>query len=253
MTTTRIPNDRASWLKGPANACSQVPPQSRRPWRLVLLGPPGVGKGTQAQLLSDRLGTCQLSTGDVLRGAKSLRMDQVGPAMSVALECMALGELVPDPVVVGIVKERAKCLRCCGGFLLDGFPRTAAQAVELERTLLDEHIPLDAVISYEMPLPQIIARLSGRRTCLDCRTVYHLVNCPPGVEGICDRCGGSLVQRDDDRDEAVRTRMSAYHDTTSPLLDFYASRDLLIRISAEGTPAAVFARTMSALMSQEHA
>ena len=246
--TTKVANDRASWLKGPAFCCSHVPEKKGNPWRLVLLGPPGVGKGTQAQMLTESLGACHLSTGDVFRAAKSIPAKDATPAMTVALECMALGELVPDPTVVSLVKERHHCLGCGGGFLLDGFPRTAAQATALERTLHDEHVDLDAVINYDLPLEQIVSRLSGRRTCVGCKAVYHATNKPPKVAGVCDKCGGKLVQREDDREDAVRTRMAVYTQSTAMLLDFYARRNLLITINAEGTPEEVFARTMKVLL-----
>jgi adenylate kinase len=245
MTATK--NDRAAWLKGPAAECSVPPAQSRRPWRLVLLGAPGVGKGTQAELLCGQLGSCHLSTGDVFRAAKSLGVENASPAMAVALECMKKGELVADTTVVSIVKERCGCLRCGGGFLLDGFPRTVAQAEELDRVLAAEHLQLDAVINYELPLDKIVSRLSGRRTCAGCKAVYHVTEKPSKVAGVCDGCGGKLLQREDDREEAIRVRMNAYDTSTSPLINFYRKRGLLLSIGADGTPAAIFKRTVVAL------
>ncbi|HUO09443.1 MAG TPA: nucleoside monophosphate kinase [Phycisphaerae bacterium] len=252
MSTNHTLNDRAAWLKGPAHRCSHPPTGERKPWHVVLLGPPGVGKGTQAKLLCEKLGTCHLSTGDVFRAAKNLNIAEASPAMSVALECMRLGELVPDPMVVAIVRERRECLGCRGGILLDGFPRTAAQAAALERTLHEERILLDAAIHYELPLELILDRLTGRRTCVDCKAVFHIRNAPPLRENLCDHCGARLVQREDDREEAVRTRMRAYEMTTAPLLDFYKRRNMLHCISAEGTPAEVFARTMAEIAPQMH-
>ena len=246
MTTTNT-NDRAAWLKGPAAACSNPPAQLNRPWRLVLLGAPGVGKGTQAELLSGQLGSCQLSTGDVFRAAKGLATEQVSPAMKVALECMRKGELVADDTVVNIVKERCGCLRCQGGFLLDGFPRTVAQAEELDKVLAGEKLQIDAVVNYDLPLEQIVSRLSGRRTCGKCKAVYHVTQRPSKKPGICDACGGTLLQREDDREEAVRVRMDAYNKSTSPLINFYAKRGLLVTIPAEGTPDEIFKRTVAVL------
>ena len=240
-------NDRASWIKGPQSTCSVPPKAPARPWRLVLLGAPGVGKGTQAQLLHERLISCQLSTGDVFRAAKTLPECQRTPAINEAIEYMRRGQLVPDATVLAVVRERAKCLRCGGGFLLDGFPRTVVQAEALEQLLTELKRPLDAVLSYELPIDQIVARLSGRRTCPGCKSVYHVTNNPPKVPDTCDQCGAKLVQREDDRPEAVRVRMAAYELSTAPLAAFYEQRNLLVRVKADGAPATIFDRTMSML------
>ena len=240
-------NDRATWLKGPEASCS-VPPENRaHPRRFVLLGAPGVGKGTQAELLSERLGACQLSTGDVFRAAKSLDECELTPALELALEAMRKGELVTDETVLNIVKERTTCLRCGGGFLLDGFPRTVAQAEALSALLAQEKIQLDAVLSYELPLDTIVARLSGRRTCEKCKAVFHVQSKPPKVEGVCDHCGGRLIQRDDDRPESIKVRMAAYESSTAPLADYYRKQNLLVSISAEGSPEAIYERTAKML------
>ena len=240
-------NDRATWLKGPEASCS-VPPQTQaHPRRFVLLGAPGVGKGTQAELLSERLGPCQLSTGDVFRAAKSTDACELTPALEHALEAMRKGELVTDETVLAIVKERTACLRCGGGFLLDGFPRTVAQAEALTALLAQENIQLDAVLSYELPLDTIVARLSGRRTCEKCKAVFHLQSKPPKAEGVCDHCGGKLIQRDDDRPESIKVRMAAYESSTAPLADYYRERNLLVSIPAEGTPEAIYERTAKML------
>lgn len=234
------------WLAGPGHDC-EPPPSTRRPCRLVLLGAPGVGKGTQAGLLSSRLGACQLSTGDVLRGAKRLAACDRSPAMELAIAAMSRGELVPDEVVLEIVRERVDCLRCHGGFLLDGFPRTIAQAEALDGMLAAEHLGLDAVVSYDLPIERIVARLSGRRVCPGCQAVYHVETQPPQTEGRCDRCGGPLVQRDDDRPDAVRVRMQTYEAATAPLLDYYVARALLVSVPADGTPEEILDRTLDAL------
>lgn len=240
-------NDRATWLKGPAAECS-VPPQAQaRPRHFVLLGAPGVGKGTQAELLSERLGPCQLSTGDVFRAAKSIADCDRTPALDVALDAMRKGELVTDETVLAIIRERTACLRCGGGFLLDGFPRTVAQAEALTEILAREQIKLDAVLSYELPLETIVARLSGRRTCEKCKAVYHVQTKPPKVEGVCDACGGKLIQRDDDRPESVKVRMAAYEASTAPLADYYRKQKLLVSVPAEGSPEAIYERTVNML------
>jgi adenylate kinase len=245
--STTSKNDRASWLKGPSSTCSVPPPASARPYRLVLLGAPGVGKGTQAELLHERLGPCQLSTGDVFRAAKSLDPCDRTPALNAALDFMKRGELVPDTTVLQMVRERVGCLRCQGGFLLDGFPRTVAQAEALDRILREEQLRLDAVLSYELPIERIVARLSGRRTCAKCKAVYHLETRPPRTAGVCDQCGGQLFQREDDRPEAVRVRMEAYQKSTAPLAVYYRQQGLLQSISAEGSPEEILGRTLSSL------
>jgi adenylate kinase len=247
MTTQ---NDRAAWLKG-GTACCSVPAEARpRPQRLVLLGAPGVGKGTQAELLHERLGACQLSTGDVFRAAKSLDPCERTPALNEAIEYMRRGELVPDATVLAMVRERVGCLRCQGGFLLDGFPRTVAQAEALARILAEEKLKLDAVVSYELPIEQIVARLSGRRTCSRCKAVFHVTNRPPKVEGVCDHCGGPLIQREDDRPESVRVRMAAYEKSTAPLAEYYRRQGLLVPVLAEGSPEEIIERTLKALNGQ---
>lgn len=240
-------NDRAAWLKGPGARCL-IPPQTQtRPRHFVLLGAPGVGKGTQAELLSARLGACQLSTGDVFRAAKSIAECERSPALNLALDAMRRGELVTDETVLAIVKERTACLRCEGGFLLDGFPRTVAQAEALTQLLARERVQLDAVLSYELPLETIVARLSGRRTCEKCKAVYHVQSKPAKVEGVCDACGGSLIQREDDRPESVKVRMAAYESSTAPLADYYRKQNLLVRVSAEGAPEDIYQRTVKLL------
>jgi adenylate kinase len=227
---------RIAWIKGGEVRCEIAPRRQLQPRRLVLLGAPGIGKGTQAELLCQGLGTCHLSTGDIFRAAKSLDASERTPALEAALEYMKRGELVPDTTVLDIVKERVHCLTCSGGFLLDGFPRTVVQAEALSETLKEQHISLDAVISYDLPIDRIVARLSGRRTCSECKAVFHVTNRPPAKEGICDHCGGALYQREDDQPEAIRVRMQAYEKSTAPLADYYQRAGLLVSISAEGSP-----------------
>jgi adenylate kinase len=243
---SQIKNDRAAWLHGPSAVCS-APPGSESAWRLVLLGAPGVGKGTQALLLSQRLGACHLSTGDVFRAAGSRPDCDQSPAMSAALQHMRRGELVPDSTVWEMVHERSGCLQCRGGFILDGFPRTLGQAESLKQLMQEEGLPLHAVVNYELPLDEIVSRLSGRRTCRQCKAVFHVTTQPPRAEGVCDHCGGSLFQRDDDRPESVKVRMEAYERSTMPLIDFYSRLGLLMPVAATGSPEEICARTLAQL------
>lgn len=238
-------NDRAAWLEGPSAKCSFPPEDGGLAWRLVLLGPPGVGKGTQAELLSRHVGACHLSTGDVFRGAAT--RSSLTPAMAAAQACMRQGHLVPDTIVWEMVRERIGCLRCAGGFVLDGFPRTVAQAESLKVVLENERIPLDGVLDYELPAAEIVFRLSGRRTCETCKAVFHVSSRPPRKEGICDHCGGRLFQRDDDRPESIAVRLEDYERSTAPLIEFYRRTGLLMPVAATGSPEEIFQRTGAAL------
>jgi adenylate kinase len=193
------------------------------------------------------LGTCHLSTGDVFRAAKSLPAQERSPALEAAFEYMRRGELVPDLTVLEIVRERVRCLRCQGGFLLDGFPRTVAQAEALNALLKEENLLLEGVLTYDLPMEKIVARLSGRRTCATCKSVFHVSARPSAVAGVCDRCGGKLEQREDDRPEAIRVRMAAYEKSTAPLIDYYRRQGLLISVSAEGAPEEIYSRSVAAL------
>jgi len=236
---------RKAWLEG-SSRCEPPPKGFANPWRLVLLGAPGVGKGTQAERLADRLGACHLSTGDLFRHA--LRDPGcVTPAMEQARAVMRRGERVPDATVVDMVRERVACLRCHGGFLLDGFPRTVPQAEALEAMLAEEELALDAVVSFELPVARLVERLSGRRTCPACKAVFHVAARPPAVAGICDHCGEALVQREDDREEAVRVRLRTYEEATAPLVEHYRAAGRLLPVAANGSPEAVFTRTLAAL------
>lgn len=245
-------NDRTAWLKGGDARCL-IPPRkpAGQTWRLVLLGAPGVGKGTQAELLSERLGACHLSTGDVFRAAKCQEENEHTPAMKTALDSMRRGDLVSDEIVLTLVRERLCCLRCSGGFLLDGFPRTVAQAQALENLLQKEKINLTAVFNYELPQDQLIERLSGRRTCEKCKAVFHVTSLPPCMKDVCDFCGGKLFQREDDRPESIRVRMQAYEQSTRPLIHFYQQRGLLVLIQAAGTPEETYHRTLMLLRAQQ--
>jgi adenylate kinase len=239
--------DRAAWLRGGTVAC-ELPEPAPRPYRLVLLGPPGVGKGTQAELLGRALGACHLSTGDLFRAARD--QAEPSPAMGRAVSAMRRGDLVPDDVVVALVRERADCLRCGRGCLLDGFPRTVAQAQALDRMLEEQGVALDAVLSYELPTKEIVDRLSGRRSCPGCKAVYHESARPPRCAGVCDVCGARLVCREDDRPESIRVRLNAYEESTRPLADFYRRAGKLVSIRSAGTPEETLARTLNALEGQ---
>jgi len=236
-------NDRIAWNQGPPADCSDSEESGKPPWRLVLMGPPGAGKGTQAELLHQYLGACHLSTGDLLRSAASHPNCVQSPAMKAAQDLMSHGGLVPDSIVWDMVRERSACLRCPGGFLLDGFPRTVGQAEALTALMREEKLPLTAVVNYELPLPEIISRLSSRRTCRDCQSVHHF----SAENEICNHCGGSLYQRDDDHPEAIAVRLKVYQRETAPLIEYYERFELLVPVDATSSAAHVCARTVAAL------
>lgn len=244
-----LSGDRTAWLQGGGARCVNPGPLPPRPWHLVLLGPPGVGKGTQAERIISGFGACHLSTGDVFRHAA--RGDAGGhlrtPAMETALAVMRRGGLVSDDTVVELVRERDQCLSCPHGFLLDGFPRTVEQAHSLDDMLAAVNRQLDAVVHYHAAEAVIIERLSGRRVCRQCRAGYHIKYEIPAVADRCNACGGELFQRDDDKPEAIRVRLQAYLATVGPVLALYRSRGLLREINASGSPDAVYHRTRAVL------
>lgn len=242
-------NDRAAWLQGPFAQCALPPQPNQFPWRLVLLGAPGVGKGTQSDLLNRRLGACHLSTGDVFRAAGSRREEEQSPAIKKAMEIVRSGRLVPDSTVWEMIHERSKCLRCGGGFILDGFPRTIGQAESLRQWMVDEGMSLTAVVNYELSAEEVLMRLSGRRTCEQCQAVFHLTEHPAKVAGWCDRCGGKLFQREDDRRESIVVRLESYERSTTPLIEFYERLGLLVRIDATRPPDEICASTLASLRS----
>ena len=243
---TQNNHDRTAWLQGPSAPC-ELPEGTQTPWRLVLLGAPGVGKGTQADLLHQKLRACHLSTGDVFRAAAKRSECELSPAMKTAAEYMRRGALVPDSTVWEMVRERKGCLHCGDGFILDGFPRTLSQAESLKQLMEDEGLSLTAVVNYDLPASEIVARLSGRRTCERCRSVFHVTERPPKVEGCCDRCGGKLFQREDDRPESIKVRLEAYDQSTAPLIEFYQNLGLLMQVDANGTPDEICAKTLAVL------
>ena len=184
-----------------------------------MLGAPGAGKGTQAAILSGRLGIPTISTGNILRSA-------VKNGTSVGLQAksyMDAGKLVPDQVIIGIIAERLAEADCAKGYILDGVPRTIAQAEALEAA----GIRFDCVLDIEVSDQEIVNRMAGRRACTECGATYHVVSAPPKAEGVCDACGGALVQRDDDKPETVLDRLNVYHAQTEPLKEFYAQRGIL--------------------------
>ncbi|PLX73101.1 MAG: adenylate kinase [Desulfuromonas sp.] len=191
--------------------------------KLILLGPPGAGKGTQATMLTEKFGIPQISTGDILRAA----VKEGTPMGLKAKSFMDAGGLVPDEVVIGIVKERLQKPDCDTGFILDGFPRTVPQADALSDNLKDLGKELDAVVSLEVDVEALVERLTGRRTCKECGRGFHISFDPPKVDAVCDACGGELIQRDDDKEETIRKRLDVYNEQTSPLVDYYADAGLL--------------------------
>jgi len=211
--------------------------------RVVLLGPPGAGKGTQAKLLEEKFAAPQISTGDILRKAVAEQGD-LGKQTS---EYIRRGELVPDQLIIDLVAERLKEKDCEKGFVLDGFPRTIAQAQGLEEILKKIGLALTCVLSVQVPHELIVERLSGRRTCKGCGALYHVVFDPPKAAGTCNRCGGELFQRDDDRAETIRNRLRVYDNQTAPLVSYYRERGLLKSIDGVGKVEDIGKRMIQAL------
>ncbi|PYT16753.1 MAG: adenylate kinase [Acidobacteria bacterium] len=207
-------------------------------FRLVLLGAPGVGKGTQAAEITKRVGLAHVSTGDLLRAA----IREGSPVGRKVAAIVDRGELVPDDVVGDVMAERLSRADAADGFLLDGFPRTIAQADLLDRLLAERGQTLDRVISIEVPEPEIFDRLTGRRWCARCGAVYHVRYGRPRVEGVCDRCGGELRQRSDDTEGVIRERLRAYREQTAPLIARYQKTGLLLTVDGRGRPDEVFGR-----------
>jgi adenylate kinase len=211
--------------------------------RVVMLGPPGAGKGTQARLLQDAMSIPQISTGDMLREAQH-NGTRLGEA---ARRYMEAGELVPDEVVIGLVEQRLTAPDCARGFILDGFPRTVAQARALAALLADHDLGLDAVIAVEVPRDELIRRLSGRLVCRACGAMFHAEFNPPARPGRCDRCGGALYQREDDRPEQIAVRLALHAREVAPVCEFYRAAGLLRAVPGTGSRDDVFRRIRASL------
>ena len=197
--------------------------------KIIMLGAPGAGKGTQAKQIADHYSIPHISTGDIFR-ANIKEGTELGKK---AKEYMDKGALVPDELTCDLVMDRISQDDCKNGFVLDGFPRTIPQAEALEKALEAAGQKMDYAIDVDVPDENIIGRMSGRRACLNCGATYHIVSIPPKKEGICDKCGEKLVQRDDDKEETVKNRLNVYHEQTQPLIQFYQERDILR--SVDGT------------------
>jgi adenylate kinase len=212
--------------------------------RIVLVGPPGAGKGTQAAFLAQNLSIPHISTGDLFR-ANISRQTDLG---KLAKSYMDAGNLVPDEVTIGMAKDRMEQPDAENGFLLDGFPRNVSQAEALDDMLKAESMKLDAVLDLEVPEDEVVKRIAGRRVCRnESSHVFHVTYSSPKSEGVCDVCGGELYQRDDDREDTVRKRLEVYHSQTEPIIDYYRSQGLVVTISALGKVEDVTGRAMDAL------
>lgn len=209
---------------------------------LILFGPPGAGKGTQSSLLMERRGMKQISTGDLFRAA----IKNETPLGKEAKSYLDAGKLVPDSVTIGLVEEELGLLKG-QGFILDGFPRNVVQAEALESLLEAMSLTVDRVIFLEVPMSMLLGRLTGRRVCKSCGAVYHVDTKPSRASGVCDLCGGEVVQRPDDKEEVIRTRLEAYEQSTRPLKDYYRSKGPYVEVDGTGTSEQVFARVTNVL------
>ncbi|MEE1940547.1 adenylate kinase [Streptomyces sp. TRM 70361] len=212
--------------------------------RIVLVGPPGAGKGTQAAYLAKNLSIPHISTGDLFRA----NISQGTPLGQKAQEYMRAGQLVPDEVTIGMARDRMAEPDAAGGFLLDGFPRNLSQAEALDGILRETGTELDAVLDLEVPEDEVVKRIAGRRMCRNDSThIFHVEYSPPKAEGVCDACGGELYQREDDSEDTVRKRLEVYHSETEPIIDYYKAQELVVTISALGRVDEVTRRAMEAL------
>lgn len=212
---------------------------------LVLLGPPGSGKGTQAERLKEQLGLPHVASGDLFR-------ENIGNETELGLLAKGFidrGQLVPDDVTIAMVRERLQQPDCDDGVILDGFPRTLAQAEALDEILASTGRTLAGVLYIQVPGEELVRRLSGRRICRQCQAPYHVVFSPPAEEGVCDECGGKLYQREDDRPETVRARLRVYHEQTAPLIDCYRRASLLLEVDGAGHIETVNAALLDAIRS----
>ncbi len=217
--------------------------------RLVFLGAPGVGKGTQAEKVAAQYGIAKISTGDLLREAVRAQTALGKDAKSY----MDQGKLVPDSVVIGLVRDKLSDPSCAGGFVLDGFPRTVPQAEELGKVLSEWNIRLDRVINFQVSREDVVKRLSGRRSCPKCQATFHVDFAPPKVSDRCDRCGEGLVQRSDDKREAIETRLKVYEEQTAPLIDYYDRQRVLTHLDGAGAVDSVYLTLTKALTPYKHA
>jgi adenylate kinase len=210
---------------------------------LILLGPPGAGKGTQAKMMIDRYRIPQISTGDILRA----NLKERTPLGLKAKEYMDKGLLVPDEIVIDIIQARLKEADCRDGYILDGFPRTVAQAQALDKVLAAMNSGIDHVISIKVDKGELIKRLTGRRTCRQCGRGYHVIFDPPVNKDLCDKCQGELYQRDDDNEDTVRNRLEVYDSQTLPLIQYYKEKNLLRSINGQGGIQQIFDRIVEVL------
>jgi adenylate kinase len=204
--------------------------------RLILLGPPGAGKGTQAKMLKEKFQIPQISTGDILRQAVK-NNTELGARAKIVMDA---GQLVPDDVVIDLIKERIRQADCKTGFILDGFPRNIAQAEKLSETLVEMNLKIDKVIDLEVSAEEVVNRLTGRSTCQECGTMFHHISRPPKVSGVCDGCGGRLEQRPDDNRETIQERLKVYMESTAPLKEFYKKQENLKMVEAKDSVEEIF-------------
>jgi adenylate kinase len=211
--------------------------------RVVLLGAPGAGKGTQAKMLIERFKIPQISTGDILRKAVA----DGTPLGKEAKVIMDQGGLVSDKIVLGLVEERLKQQDCRDGFILDGFPRNTAQAESLDRILAGAGMPLTVALNIDVDLNDLLKRLTGRRTCKSCQQMYNVHFSPPTKEGVCNKCGGALFQRDDDKEETIKKRLDVYQQQTAPLIDYYSKKQIMKTVAGVGSIEDIFNKAAAAL------
>jgi adenylate kinase len=211
--------------------------------RVVLLGAPGAGKGTQAKMLIDKFKIPQISTGDILRKAVA----DGTPLGKEAKAIMESGGLVSDKIVLGLVEERLRQPDCVNGFILDGFPRNAAQAEALDKLLAGVNMPLTVALTVDVEKGDLMKRLTGRRTCRSCQQMYNSYFTPPKKEGVCDKCGGPLFQRDDDKEATIKKRLDVYDTQTAPLIEYYRKKNIMKTVMGTGSIDDIFQKVVAAL------
>ncbi len=211
--------------------------------RVVLLGAPGAGKGTQAKMLIDKFKIPQISTGDILRKAVA----DGTPLGKEAKAIMESGGLVSDKIVLGLVEERLKKPDCKDGFILDGFPRNTSQAEALDKLLSSVNMPLTVALTVDVEKGELMKRLTGRRTCKNCQQMYNIYFTPPKKEGVCDKCGSALFQRDDDKEATIKKRLDVYDTQTAPLIDYYNKKNIMKTVKGVGSINDIFNKVVAAL------